>query len=51
MHIVIKINNVKNNYKEINDVIEKIKNISGINEIGGNITSSTIERNFEEKKE
>lgn len=51
MNIIVKINNVVSKYEEINEVLEKLKSIEGINEIAGKITSTTIERNFEEKKE
>lgn len=51
MDIVIRINNVENNYKEINETIEKLKLIKGIHEIAGSVTSNTIERSFVEKEE
>lgn len=51
MDIIIKIFNVKNKRKEINEVIEKISSIGQIQEISGSMNNEIIIREFVEKKE
>lgn len=43
MDIIIRIRNVKNNAKEINEVIQKLKGIQGIYEFGGGLKANSIE--------
>lgn len=51
MDVVIKIFNVNNKTKEINEIIDKISKIPQLNEIGANISTETITREFIEIKD
>lgn len=51
MDFIIKILDVDISVEEINNIIDKISQIPALNEVGANINTETIIREFVEKKE
>lgn len=46
MKLVVTINNLNKSKKEVDEIINKISELSNIKEIGNSITNTSFERNF-----